>query len=314
MGTARAKRTSKAELGAKKVKFSTHPTSDKIYYVFSGIILTSILIAVAYPLIYVLSASFSSGTAVSSGQVLLWPVDLSLEGYQAVFKNKDILRSYGNTFLYTILGTFINVTVVMTCAYALSRPGLRGRNFFMILFTFTMFFSGGLIPFYMLMRNLHLIDTMWAMVLPGALSVYNMIIARTFIQSSIPGELVEATSMDGCSDIRFFFSFVLPLSKAVIAVITLFSAVGHWNAYFNALMYLNDRSLYPLQVILREILIMNQVDVSMIMDPELQQANVQAAAVLKYALIVVATLPILCVYPFIQKYFVKGVMIGSLKG
>lgn len=297
-----------------QIKFSTHPTSDKVYYIISGFILTFILIAVSYPLIYVLSASFSSGNAVSSGQVLLWPVDFSLEGYEAVFKNKDIVRAYGNTFLYTILGTLVNVSVVMTCAYALSRPGLKGRGGFMFLFTFTMFFSGGLIPFYILMKDLHLINTMWAMVLPGALSVYNMIIARTFIQSSIPGELIEATSIDGCSDARFFFSFVLPLSKAVIAVITLFSAVGHWNAYFNALMYLNDRSLYPLQIILREILIMNQVDVSMIMDPELQVAKAQAAAVLKYSLIVVATVPILCVYPFIQKYFVKGVMIGSLKG
>ncbi|MEK4515973.1 carbohydrate ABC transporter permease [Paenibacillus sp. FSL H8-0122] len=297
-----------------QTKFSTHPTSDKVYYIISGFILTFILIAVSYPLIYVLSASFSSGNAVSSGRVLLWPVDFSLEGYEAVFKNKDIVRAYGNTFLYTILGTLVNVTVVMTCAYALSRPGLKGRGSFMFLFTFTMFFSGGLIPFYILMKDLHLINTMWAMVLPGALSVYNMIIARTFIQSSIPGELIEATSIDGCSDARFFFSFVLPLSKAVIAVITLFSAVGHWNAYFNALMYLNDRSLYPLQIILREILIMNQVDVSMIMDPELQVAKAQAAAVLKYSLIVVATVPILCVYPFIQKYFVKGVMIGSLKG
>ncbi|MBP2112806.1 carbohydrate ABC transporter permease [Paenibacillus silagei] len=297
-----------------QTKFSTHPAADKVYYIISGFILTFILIAVSYPLIYVLSASFSSGNAVSSGQVLLWPVDFSLEGYEAVFKNKDIVRAYGNTFLYTALGTLVNVTVVMTCAYALSRPGLKGRGGFMFLFTFTMFFSGGLIPFYILMKDLHLINTMWVMVLPGALSVYNMIIARTFIQSSIPGELIEATSIDGCSDARFFFSFVLPLSKAVIAVITLFSAVGHWNAYFNALMYLNDRTLYPLQIILREILIMNQVDVSMIMDPELQVAKAQAAAVLKYSLIVVATVPILCVYPFIQKYFVKGVMIGSLKG
>ncbi|MFS0726427.1 carbohydrate ABC transporter permease [Paenibacillus sp. 1P07SE] len=295
-------------------KFASHPTSDKIYYIISGFVLAFVLVAVAYPLIYVLSASFSSGSAVSSGQVLLWPVDFSLEGYQAVFRNSDILLAYGNTLLYTVLGTAINVSVVMTCAYALSRKGLRGRNLFMFLFVFTMFFSGGLIPFYILMKDLSLLNTMWAMVLPGALSVYNMIIARTFIQSTIPDELLEAANMDGCSDARFFFSFVLPLSKAVIAVIALFSAVGHWNAYFNALMFLNDRSLYPIQIILREILIMNQVDVTMLIDPELQMANAQAAAVLKYALIVVATVPILCVYPFIQKYFVKGVMIGSLKG
>lgn len=298
----------------KRLNRASSPASDKIYYTISGLILAFILVAVSYPLIFILSASFSSGDAVSSGKVLLWPVDVSLEGYEAVFKNQDIARAYVNTLFYTVLGTFINVTLVMTCAYALSRPKVKGRNFFMFLFTFTMFFSGGLIPFYILLKDLSVLNTIWAMVLPGALSVYNMIIARTFIQSNLPSELLEAAKVDGCNDFRFFFSFVLPLSKAVIAVIALFSAVGHWNAYFNALIFLNDRELYPLQIILREILIMNQVDLSMIMDPELQIANANAAAVLKYALIVVATLPILCVYPFIQKYFVKGVMIGSLKG
>lgn len=298
----------------KSLNRASSPASDKIYYTISGLILAFILVAVSYPLIFILSASFSSGDAVSSGKVLLWPVDVSLEGYEAVFKNQDIARAYVNTLFYTVLGTFINVTLVMTCAYALSRPKVKGRNFFMFLFTFTMFFSGGLIPFYILLKDLSVLNTIWAMVLPGALSVYNMIIARTFIQSNLPSELLEAAKVDGCNDFRFFFSFVLPLSKAVIAVIALFSAVGHWNAYFNALIFLNDRELYPLQIILREILIMNQVDLSMIMDPELQIANANAAAVLKYALIVVATLPILCVYPFIQKYFVKGVMIGSLKG
>ncbi|MCU6711189.1 carbohydrate ABC transporter permease [Paenibacillus sp. J5C_2022] len=288
--------------------------SDKVYYTVSGILLTFILIAVSYPLIFILSASLSSGDAVSSGKVMLWPVDLSLEGYLAVFKNKDIGGAYLNTLFYTVVGTFINVTLVMTCAYALSRPKVMGRNFFMFLFTFTMFFSGGLIPFYILLKDLSVLNTIWAMVLPGALSIYNMIIARTFIQSTLPGELLEASKMDGCSDFRFFFSFVLPLSKAVIAVIALFSAVGHWNAYFSALMFLNDRELYPLQIILREILIMNQVDISMLIDPELQLAKANTAAVLKYSLIVVATVPILCVYPFIQRYFVKGVMIGSLKG
>jgi putative aldouronate transport system permease protein len=297
-----------------KSKFANYPASDKVYFIISGIILTLVLIAVSYPLIYVLSASFSSGSAVSSGKVLLWPVEFSLEGYKAVFKNNDILRAYSNTILYTVLGTLINVSMVMTCAYALSRRKLKGRNLFRFLFTFTMFFSGGIIPFYILMKDLSLLNSMWVMVLPGALNVYNMIIARTFIQSTIPNELLEAANIDGCSDFRFFFSFVLPLSKAVIAVIALFSAVGHWNAYFNALMFLNDRDLYPLQIILREILIMNQIDVNMIMDPEQQAANSQVAAVLKYALIVVATVPILCVYPFIQKYFVKGIMIGSLKG
>lgn len=294
-----------------KIKYAA---SDKIYFGISGILLTLVLLVVSYPLIYVVSASFSSGTAVSSGKVLLWPVDFSVEGYKAVFRNKDIVSAYSNTILYTVLGTFLNVCMAMTCAYPLSRRKLKGRNIFMFIFTFTMFFSGGLIPSYILMTDLKLINTIWAMILPGALSVYNMIIARTFIQSNIPGELFEATSMDGCSDARFFFSFVLPLSKAVIAVIALFSAVGHWNAYFNAMMYLNERKLFPLQIILREILIMNQVDATMIMDPELQAEIAKVADVLKYALIVVATVPILCVYPFVQKYFIKGVMIGSIKG
>ncbi|OUS76175.1 sugar ABC transporter permease [Paenibacillus sp. MY03] len=297
-----------------QLTFAKSPRSDKVFYILSGIVLTVILLAVLYPLLFVLSASFSSGSAVSTGKVLLWPVDFSLEGYKAVFKHKDILNSYGNTFLYTILGTIINVCMVMTCAYGLSRKKLKGRNVFMFIFTFTMFFSGGLIPFYLLIKDLGLMNSIGAMVLPGALSVYNMIIARTFITNTIPDELLEAAQIDGCNDFQFFFSFVLPLSKSVIAVITLFSAVTHWNAYFNALMLLNDRSLYPLQIILREILVLGQVNANMIMDPELQEAMANTAAVLKYSLIVVASVPILCFYPFIQKYFVKGVMIGSLKG
>lgn len=287
---------------------------DKVYFAVSAIILTVLLIAVAYPLIYVLSASFSSGIAVSTGKVVLFPVDFSLEGYKAVFRKPDIWRAYANTIMYTVLGTLINVAMVMITAYPLSRRDLKGRNLIMLLFTFTMFFGGGMIPSYILMNDLKMIDTIAVMVIPGALSVYNMIIARTFIQSSIPHELFEAASIDGCSDTRYFFTMVLPLSKAVIAVIALFSTVGHWNSYFSAMMYLNSRDLLPLQIILREILIMNQIDLSMVTDPELAIAMSNLADVLKYALIVVATVPILCVYPFAQKYFIKGVMIGSIKG
>jgi len=295
----------------KKVKYGT---ADKVYYTISGIILIILLILVSYPLIYVVSASFSSGSAVSSGKVVLWPVEFSLEGYKAVFENSDIWRAYLNTILYTIFGTFINVAMAMITAYPLSRKDLKGRNVLMFLFSFTMFFSGGMIPLYILISKLKLIDTFWVMVIPGALSVYNMIIARTFIQSNIPSELYEAASIDGCSDARYFVSIVLPLSKAVIAVLTLFSAVSHWNAYFNAMMYLNTRAKMPLQIILREILIMNQIDYSTVRDPELLMKMSNMADVLKYALIVVSVAPILCVYPFVQKYFVKGVMIGSVKG
>lgn len=296
---------------AKKVKYGN---TDKIFYIITGIILTLLLIITIYPLIYVLAASFSSGKAVAAGRVVLWPVDFSLDGYKAVFNKPDIPRAYLNTVFYTVFGTIINVILVMVTAYPLTRRKLKGRNVFMFIFTFTMFFSGGMIPFYILITDLKMVDTIWAMLIPGALSVYNMIIARTFIQSNIPEELYEAASIDGCNDTQYFFRMVLPLSKAVIAVIALFSAVGHWNSYFGAMMYLNTRSLVPLQIILREILIMNQVDLSMVSDPELMAQLIQLADVLKYSLIVVATVPILCVYPFAQKYFVKGVMIGSVKG
>ncbi len=288
--------------------------SDVIYYTISGIVLGLLLLLVSYPIIFVLSASFSSGNAVVTGKVLLWPVEFSLEGYKAVFRNNNIMRAFANTVLYTVLGTFINVVMVMAAAYPLSRRDLKGRGFITFMFTFTMLFSGGLIPSYIQIMRLGLIDRIGAMVLPGALSVYNVIVARTFIQSNIPGELLEASSIDGCNDTRYFFTMVLPLSKAVIAVIALFSAVGHWNSYFSAMIYLNDRTKFPLQIILREILIMNKVDLSMVMDPEAQIAMAHTADVLKYSLIVVATVPILFVYPFVQKYFVKGVMIGSIKG
>ena len=295
----------------KKVKYGL---SDTIFYTVSTVILVIILVLVAYPLIYVLSSSFSSGSAVSGGKVILWPVDFSLDGYEAVLSNPRVWTAYRNTIIYTVLGTGVNVAMAMITAYPLSRSDLKGRNAIMFLFSFTMFFSGGMIPMYILISELHLIDTIWALILPGALSVYNMIIARTFIQTSIPKELYEAASLDGCSDARFFFSIVLPLSKAVIAVLILFSAVAHWNAYFNAMMYLNTSSKMPLQIVLREILIMNQIDYSTISDPELLMQLANRADVLKYALIVVSAAPILCVYPFVQKYFVKGVMIGSVKG
>lgn len=294
-----------------KIKYGR---DDKIFYTVTAVLLTLLLIMVAYPMIYVVSSSFSSGSAVSSGKVVLWPVKPTLDGYKAVFRNQDIPRAYLNTIFYTISGTLINIFMVMTSGFALSRKELKGRRFFMLLFTFTMYFGGGMIPTYLLIRDLHMLNKVWALIIPGALSVYNMIVARTFIQSNIPDELFEAASIDGCSYLKFFVRMVLPLSKAVIAVIGLFSAVGHWNSYFNALIYLNDRDLYPLQIILREILVLNQIDATMIVDPEFQQAMANMADTLKYALIVVATVPILCVYPFIQKYFVKGVMIGSIKG
>ena len=231
--------------------------------IFSGVAytITALLtIVVLLPMIYVVSASFSTGAAVTAGQVWLWPVDFTLYNYQAVLRYKTVWIGYRNTILYTVVGTAINIAVTMACAYPLARRNLVGRNFFTKLFTFTMIFSGGMIPGYLLMRDLHLMNTVWVMLIPGAMSAYNMIVARTFIQSTISEELLEASKIDGCSDTQFFFRILLPLSKAILAVLGIYYAVGHWNSYFNAFLYLNDRELYPLQIFLRQILIQNNMD------------------------------------------------------
>lgn len=290
------------------------PREDIIYYWITGVLLVLLSLTILYPLIYIVSSSFSSAHAIITGKVVLFPVEFSLDGYRSVLTYNGILRSYLNSFFYTLVGTSINVVLTMLAAYPLSRPNLPYRTGVMFFFSFTMLFSGGMIPSYLLLKSLRMLNTVWAMIIPGALSVYNMIITRTFIQSNIPEELREAAEIDGCSDTRYFFAIVLPLSKAVLAVITLYYVVGHWNSYFNAFLYLNDRELYPLQIMLREILIMNDVSYEQITDPEMLLARQNLAEQLKYALIVVSSLPVLIMYPFVQKFFVKGVMIGSLKG
>ena len=290
------------------------PLEDRILFAVNGIILTLICIVFAYPIIYVLSSSFSNPEAVKTGKVLLWPVDPGLQGYKAVFSHKSIMTGYRNTILYTFFGTILNVTLTMMAAYPLSRKDFPFRGFFMFLFIFTMFFGGGLIPSYILMVQLRLIDTVWSVLLPGAVAAYYMVIVRTFLINSIPNELLEAAMIDGCTDSQYFFRILLPLSKAVLAVITLFYAVGHWNSYFNAMLYLNNDQLWPLQIILRNILIANKVNLSEIHDPDLIAAKMGMEDLLKYALIIVSSAPIICMYPFVQKYFIKGVMIGSIKG
>lgn len=241
-------------------------------------------------------------------------MDFSLDGYKAVLSNKDVGTGYLNTLAYTVIGTIVNISVTMICAYPLTRRELPFRGLIMFLFTFTMFFGGGLIASYLNISNLHMINTFWVMILPGAMSVYNMVLARTFIQSSIPNDLMEAARIDGCSYTRYFFKIVLPLSPAILAVLALNYAVGHWNSYFSALIYLRDRSRFPLQLFLREILIANTIDDSLLVDPESNEIRQGLADVLKYALIVISTLPVLCFYPFAQRYFMQGIMIGSLKG
>jgi len=290
------------------------PVEDKILYAITYTIVFLFVLTILYPIIFVISASFSSPIAVGTGQVILWPVDPGLDGYKAVFSHKRILTSFRNTIFYTSVGTFINVALTLITAYPLSRPNLQWKKFYMFLFVFTMFFSGGLIPTYILMTQIGFVNTIWSMLIPGALSIYNMIVVRTFIMSNIPNELLESAKIDGCSDIRYLFSIVIPLSKAVIAVITLFYAVGHWNSYFSALIYLNNPKLYPLQLVLRDILIHNEIASNEFKSLDFMAAKQNLADLLKYSLIVVSSVPIIALYPFVQKYFIQGVMIGSLKG
>ena len=288
--------------------------SDRRFYWTVEILVALLALIVLYPLVLTLSSSFSSGKAVTTGRVFLFPVEFTLKGYEEVFKYQKVWIGYKNTFLYTFGGTFINVCMTLICAYPLSRREFPDRKFFTFLFTFSMLFSGGLIPTYLVMRDLGLINSRWALMLPGAIGVTQMIVTRTFIHSTIPESLVEATQIDGCSFTHFFFRFILPLSKAVIAVISLQYAIAHWNAYFNAFIDLSDYKKYPLHVFLRDILIMNEVAENATGTEADMLAERQGMAdVLKYALIVVSTAPILCIYPFVQKYFVQGVLIGSLK-
>ncbi len=291
---------------------------DKLFLVFVYLILTVALVIVAYPLIYILSASISNPTLVAAGEMWLLPKDITFEGYRRVFQDSSIWNGYLNTIIYTVVGTLVNLIVTLPAAYALSRRDFVGRNLFMILFLVTMFFGGGLVPTYLVVRSLGLVDTMWALILPGATSVWNLIVCRTFFQSSIPRELQEAAEMDGCSNFRLYFRIILPLSTALIAVMALFFGVGHWNNYFSAMIYLNHQEKYPLQLVLRQILVLQQMSaesgtIGASMATSLNN-KAEVAALVKYAVIIVATLPIIAVYPFLQRYFVQGVMIGSVKG
>lgn len=297
-----------------KERFRYMAKSDKFFYVLIVLILTIFFLLVLYPCIFVISASFSSGTAVQSGRVVLLPVSPSLEGYKTVFNTPNVWIGFRNSILYTVCGTALNIVLTMTAAYCLSRRDLPGRNGIMLFFTFTMFFNGGIITTYMVVRGLGLLNSPLAVILPVAINVYNLIVARTFIQNTIPAELLEAATIDGCSDIGYFYRIVIPLSKAIIAVLVLYYGVSHWNSYFNAMIYLHNPKIYPLTLFLREILMADQIDPSTVTDPELQARIAEAAGVIKYALIVVSMVPVMLLYPFIQKYFVKGVMIGSIKG
>lgn len=290
------------------------PREDRVMYTLIYIIMALLLVLILYPLIYIVSSSFSSGAAVSAGKVLLWPVDFSTTGYEIIFNYKLVWVGYANTIFYTVVATALNVVLTVCAAYPLSRRDFHGRGFYMTLFLIIMFFSGGMIPNYILMTKLGFTNTRWAIIFSGAISVHNMIIMRTYFMNSIPQELFDAARIDGTSDWGYLFKIILPLSRAILAVILLYYAVAHWNSYFNAMLYLRDRDLYPLQMVLRDILNASNVDLSQIEDAEVLAKMTGAADLIKFALIVVSTVPILCVYPFVQKYFEKGVMIGSVKG
>ena len=290
-------------------------TVDKLTYAVNYFLLALFLIIVLYPFVYIISCSFSSGQALISGKVTLFPVDPTLDGYRAILEYRDIWTGFANSFLYTISGTLIGLVLTILAAYPLSRSSLVGRKPIMMLFLFTMLFNGGLVPNYMLILNLGLMNTIWAVILPMTLSAYNVIVARTFFISSIPNELHESAELDGCGEFRFLISIVLPLSKAIMAVLVLWIAIGIWNSYFNPMIYLNDKKKYPLQLILREILLMANVDFTKAAaNPELYYKNQQLSEILRYGTIIISALPLMILYPFIQKYFVHGVMIGSVKG
>lgn len=294
-------------------KTHTHSRADTAYKVMVCLLALFAFIAVVYPMYFIIIASFSDSTLVNQGQVIFLPKGISFYGYQQIFNNKNIWNGYKNTIIYTALGTMLNLAVTLPAAYVLSRKNFRPRKLLMFLFVFTMYFNGGMIPTYMIIKDLHLLDTPWVLIVMGAVSVYNLIITRTFFENSIPDELYEAATLDGCSQFRYFISVVLPLSKAIIAVITLYYMVGHWNDFFNPLLYVNKDKYQPLQIVLRNILLSNQAMAGVTGAGASGYAQ-QYADQIKFGVIIVSTVPILCVYPFIQKYFEKGVMIGAVKG
>ena len=298
----------------KKSKFRQMSTGDRVFTIVNYSLLMLVLIIELYPLVYVVAASFSDPQAVVSGKVFLFPVNPTLKGYAAVFKNKKILTGFSNSIFYLIVGTVLNLVMTMLCAYPLSRKEFRARGFLSMFFVFTMYFSGGMVPAYILVNKLGMINTRWSMIIPMAMSTYNMIICRTYIVNSIPDELYEASQMDGCTPFRYMLSVVVPLSKPILAVLTLYYGVVRWNDYFNAMLYLYKDNLQPLTIVMKEILIMSQVDMTQVTDASAVSKLQGRSELLKYSTIVVASLPVMLLYPLIQKHLVKGVMIGAVKG
>ena len=282
------------------------------------LLLVIILLISVYPIWYVLCASVSNPRLVNMGSMVIWPQGFTMEGYQAVFREPLVLIGYRNTIFYTVVGTVLDLAVTLPAAYALARKDFVGRNFFTGMFLFTMFFSGGMIPGYLLVQSLHLLNTPWVLLVLGLTSMYDIILCRTFFENSIPQELQDAAEIDGCSNWGIFKSVVLPLSKPIIAVMALFFAIGHWNSYFTAMLYITDDNLKPLQLVLQNILVKSDTMMKMIdsgqVDEGAMMQQLRVQQLIRYSLIVTASLPVMLMYPFVQKYFVKGVMLGAVKG
>lgn len=297
----------------KKTKENGKPGGDKVFLVFCYIFLGFMLVITLYPLYFVVIASISDPSKVSTGMVTLLPIGINKEGYRAVLQDPRIVRSFFNSVVYTVTGTIVNLIVTVPAAYSLSRGDLKGKKILLLYFMIPMFLSGGMIPTYFVVRGCHLLDSMWSLILPVGVSVYNLIIARSFFQSTLSKELLDAARIDGCSNTRFFVRIALPLSKAILAILVLYYGVSHWNSYFTAMIYLNDQRKFPFQLILRDLLSQNQQITEIMQDQSELLHKQQLAELMKYSLIILSSLPVMILYPFIQKYFVKGVMIGSLK-
>ena len=282
------------------------------FIIYSFVILLSIIIL--YPLWFVIIASFSNPDLVGSGKVLFFPKGITLEGYKYIFRDGRIWQGYKNTFIYTLFGTLLALFITVPAGYALSRNDMAGRGFLMKILIITKYFSGGLIPTYLVVKGLHLVNTPFVLIIMGSFSVFNLILCRTYFMKTLPIELQEAAEIDGCNILQYFLGVAIPLSKPIIAIMALYYAVGHWNAFFNGLIYVTDAKFYPLQLILRDILISGQSVDPSTLDPESLELMREIARTIKYGVIIVSSLPVLCLYPFVQKYFIKGIMIGSVKG
>lgn len=288
---------------------------DRVFLAVNNILLGLFLLIVLYPIWIVVVSSISTPASVAAGKVFLWPVGFSLDGYRAILDYKLIVSGFGNSLVMMISGTVLCIVITLLGGYPLSRRDLAGKKVIMFLFTFTMYFGGGMIPFFMLIRDLGLMNSLWSLILPSSVSVWNMILMKTFFQTSVPEELLHAARIDGCDDVRYLISIGIPLAMPIIAVLGLFTAVGLWNSYFNAMLFINDTNKFPLQLVLRDILIINSTNTTAVgQDLESLKRKQDLVESLKYSVIVASSLPLMILYPFVQKFFVKGLVVGSLKG